>query len=181
MDVDDGLPFLVGHLEHRAVPGESRVVHHDVQRAELTLGARDDALPRFAPRNVVFDRDGPAAASADLIRHDLCPPEVDVGARDADALLGQPARDRRADPASGPGDHGNLPLQSPHQPSRRTTEPSAGPPGRAATSQTSVPRWTTSPAWFITSMRNRTTPVPGRDVDGRASSTVHLAWIVSPG
>src|SRR5437762_12908139 len=97
-----------------------------------------------------------SALLGDPLRGELRRLAVEIGAGDGRALLGETQRDGGADPSAGPGHQRDLPLEPPHAPSPRAT-----------TSHTSVPRWRTSPPWLTTSMLKCTTPVPGRDLDGR--------------
>ena len=83
-----------------AVAREAGVVDEDVEPAELPLGDRDHRVGRLRVGDRP-DRDGgPGSESATERGHVL----VDVVDDHGRAVAREPARDRLADPAPGPGD-----------------------------------------------------------------------------
>jgi hypothetical protein len=63
VDGDDLPPHLEGRLQKRHLVLDARVVHHDVEPAELFHGPLYQRLDGFGFRDVGPDGDGPASAS----------------------------------------------------------------------------------------------------------------------
>ncbi len=55
-DVEDAIPFLVGHLDDGRLPAESGVVDEHVDTSELIGGAGDEGVDLFGGRHVAHDR-----------------------------------------------------------------------------------------------------------------------------
>ena len=63
MHVDDLIELLFGHLAHRRVAGDSGVVDHDVQAAEVVDGGRDESLHLGGLRHIAPHRQGDITAA----------------------------------------------------------------------------------------------------------------------
>src|SRR5688572_20420986 len=89
-----------------------RVVHKDVQRAEVVQRAGDCQLAEPLVADVARDRDTAAAVRFDeALRLSGVVVLVEVRDGNVGAFLGERDRDRATDPAVAPGDEGNLVLQ----------------------------------------------------------------------
>ena len=69
--VDDAVPLLLGHVEDHAVAQDARVVHHDVDAAEVIERGLDDALPALHGGDRIVVGDGRAPAEGLDLADDL--------------------------------------------------------------------------------------------------------------
>ena len=65
---DDRVPVLIGHVEQHPVPGDTGIVDHDVEPAEV-LGTGDEFIGGASRADVTGHRDGLGAGASDLIEH----------------------------------------------------------------------------------------------------------------
>ena len=123
VDVDDGVPLLLGHVDEDAVPQDAGVVDQHVQVAERFHGAVDQALPAFPVGHVVGVGDGFAAHALDLVGHLLGRRAVVAAAvhrptevvdHDLGALAGEEQCVFPADTPTGPSDDGNPTFERAH-------------------------------------------------------------------
>ena len=123
VDLDDGVPLLLGHVRQHPVAQDAGVVDHDVQVAEPLDCGVDQPLGALPGRDVVAVGDGLTAHAGDL-RHDLlgraevATRPVDVAAEVVDddlrALPGQAQRVLAADAAPRAGDDGHPAVAKTH-------------------------------------------------------------------
>jgi hypothetical protein len=116
VDVEHGLPLLVGHLLDDGVPGVAGVVDDDVQPAEGRDGRVDKAGGEVGVGHAADEGNRGAAGSLDGLRRLRCRLGVEVVDDHVRALRGQLDRHGTTDAASGPGDEGDLPVEPRHRP-----------------------------------------------------------------
>src|SRR6185436_9868701 len=123
-------------------------------------------LPRAALGDVVLD-----GGAGDVGCDGLRARQVAVGDDDVRALARKPAGGGGADARRAAGDDRDPVGEAVHHASA----------GRQVIITASVPDCTTSSRWLTTSTVVMRTPMPGRERDGRVSTTFVTVWIVSPG
>jgi hypothetical protein len=141
VDVDDRVPFLLGHVHDHPVPQDPGVVHQHVQVAERVDRGLDEALGPFPVGHVVHVGHALAAHGLDLVDHLLrrrpvVAGPVDVAAEvvdhDLGALGGEEQRVLAAEATSCTGDDGNAAVECTHDrqsPAREVVEASGFGPG----------------------------------------------------
>ena len=120
MGVDDPVPLFLGHVEDHAVAEDARVVHYDVDAAEVIEGGLHDVLAARHGGHRVVARRGLAALPLDLLDHVVGGPARvarPVGAaavvvhHHLGPVLRQEQRDLAPDAARRAGDHRDLALE----------------------------------------------------------------------
>ena len=116
VDREGAVEHLLGAVERVDVAlGAAREVGVvEIEGAEFVERGLHDGGLRGGAGAVEIDTQRLAASGADALRGFLRPVLGDVADHDAGALLGQPPRGRRADPAPATCDHPHLALQSAH-------------------------------------------------------------------
>ena len=124
VDVDDGVPLLLGHVDDDSIAQDAGVVDEDVEVAEGLDGRVHEALRALPRRDAVAVRDGLPAHGDDLVRHLLGRGAVAAGAvggaaevvhDDLRSLPGEQQRVLAADAAPGPRDDRYPSVQCTHR------------------------------------------------------------------
>jgi len=105
---DDGVELLIGHLPHRGVAQDARVVDQDVEPAVLGDGAVDEGLGGLAAADGDDLGDGGAARGGDCVDGGGRDVGVDVVDHDRGAAAGQLAGVGEAEAPARSGDDGDL-------------------------------------------------------------------------
>jgi hypothetical protein len=66
---DDGVPLFVGHRKQHAVAQHTRLVHEDVQAAEMLDGSGEQGIRGGTLGNVAGSQDRLSARRLDLLHH----------------------------------------------------------------------------------------------------------------
>ena len=114
MDVEDGVPLLVGHLLDDRVPGVAGIVHHDMAAAEGVDRGLDDAVAEVGLGDVAGAGHRLAAQLLDLGDGLLGRRVVDVVDHHPGAVAHQAQRDLLADAAARAGDDRHLAIHLTH-------------------------------------------------------------------
>jgi hypothetical protein len=112
VDVQDEVPGLVVEVVEGPIPGDPRVVHHDVDLAELARGPLHHLPGIVQFDRVVGGKSGLGAGLLDQLSRFFRRIGVHVVDHDGRPLLGEPDRRGPADASAGARDHGDLPFQA---------------------------------------------------------------------
>ena len=115
IDVDDPIPVIFLHAQQQRIPGHSRVVDENVDRAQILRDALGELADLRRIRDVTAEPSGLdtlALGRSHGIRHSIRRGRY---RGDLAALPRQGHRDRPTDAATGAGDHGDFSVQiEPH-------------------------------------------------------------------
>ena len=105
-DVEDAVPFVVGHVDDGRLPAEAGVVHQDVDAAHLLDRPCEQRVDGFGRRHVAHHRfDATEPEAGEFVAGLTEPTFVVVGDDDIGALGKRPARGRRPDAGARRGRH----------------------------------------------------------------------------
>src|SRR6266446_2874132 len=105
--VEDAAPLLFVQVLHQLRRGDARVVHQDVDPAEVGHGLAHQGVDLVGLADVCGHRDGPPAPLLNGFRGRCRTLSVDIGHGHGGAGFGQHGGDARANPGTGSGDNGH--------------------------------------------------------------------------
>ena len=101
-DVEDAVPFVVGHIDHRGLPAQSGVVHQHVEPAQPGGGRGDQRVDLRRGSHVAHDAlDSAESQRGQRISGLGQTPLVVIGDHDVGALQQRTTGRRRPDPGTG--------------------------------------------------------------------------------
>jgi hypothetical protein len=105
--IEDAAPLLFVQVLNQLRRGDARVIHQDVDPAEVRHGLAHHGVDLAGVADVCGDRDGPPALTLNSFRGRCRTLSVDIGDGHGGAGFREHGGNARADPGTGSGDNGH--------------------------------------------------------------------------